>query len=88
VACGISVKFGLKTFHKLLKGRKILTFGCPTYDFTYKKYETLYQKKFFSLQTTRLAESFECLHSSLALLMPDLRLHKATCDPAVLARNA
>ena len=34
---GMSVKFGLWTFHKLKKGRKILTlltFGCPNYDKT------------------------------------------------------
>jgi len=50
VARGISVKFGLKTFHKLLKGRKILTFGCPTYDFTHKKYETPNQKNYKTCQ--------------------------------------
>ena len=37
------------------------------------------------LQTTRLAEYFEPLNSSLLLSTPELRLCKAMCDPVVLA---
>ena len=45
-------------------------------------------KKFFSLHTTILAESFEPLNNCLQLSAPELRSRKAMCDPTVLARNA
>jgi len=45
-------------------------------------------KNFFTLQTTRLAKSFEHLNSSLPLSEPQLHSRKATCDPAVLGQNA
>jgi len=45
-------------------------------------------KKFFALQTTRLAESFERLNSSLVLSAPELCLPKSTCEQAVFARAA
>jgi len=40
-------------------------------------------KYFFSLQTRRLAKSFELLNSSLMLSVPELCLRKAMCDPTV-----
>jgi len=40
------------------------------------------------VQTTRLAESFELLTSSVALTGPEKFLRKATCDAAVLLRTA
>ena len=45
-------------------------------------------KKFFQLQTTRLAESFELLTGSVALTGPEKLLCQATCDPADFARTA
>jgi len=42
------------------------------------------KKIIFSLQTARHAKSFERLNSSLALSVPELRQHKATCNLAVL----
>ena len=44
-------------------------------------------KIFFRVQTTRLAESFETLNSSLPLSAPELRLCKVMCNLVVLARN-
>jgi len=44
-----------------------------TYDVTHKKIKP---KHFFSLQTQRLAESFEDLNSSLAQLAADIFPHK------------
>jgi len=44
-------------------------------------------KKIFSLQTTRLAESFEPVNSSLPLLAPELRSRKAMCDLVVWHEN-
>jgi len=35
----------------------------------------------------RLATSFEPLNSSLLLLAPELRVHKATCNPVVLVQK-
>ena len=45
-------------------------------------------KKFFQVQTTRLAKFFELLTRSVALTGPEKFLHKATCNPAVFARTA
>jgi len=45
-------------------------------------------KNFFSMQTTRLAESFEHFNSSIALTTPELGSHKATCKQAVFVRTA
>jgi len=40
------------------------------------------------VQTRRLVASFEPLNSCLPLSMPELRAHKAMCDPVVLARKS
>ena len=45
-------------------------------------------KKFCLLQTTRLAESFWCFNSSLALTTPEIFIPKATCNPAVFVQTA
>ena len=45
-------------------------------------------KKMFSLQTTRLAESFELFNSSLALTMPEFCTHLAMCKQAVYMQMA
>jgi len=42
----------------------------------------------FSLQTTRLAESFELFNSSLALTMPEFCTHLAMCKQAVYMQMA
>jgi len=40
------------------------------------------------VQTRRLAELFELLSSSIPLLVPELRMRKATCNPVVLAQKS
>jgi len=45
------------------------------------------QKIFFRVQATRLAESFELLIGSVALIGPEKFPRKATCDPAVFPRT-
>jgi len=45
-------------------------------------------KKFYRVQTRRLAVSFELLNSSLLLSVPELRSRKATCDPVVLVQKS
>jgi len=62
----------------------MLALNSSTYDITHKK-STTPSKKFFSLQTPRLAESFELFNSSLTLTEPEILPHKATCNPVVLA---
>jgi len=62
--------------------------GClksSIYDVTHKKLTTLDQ--ILSLRTTRLAEPFESLNSSLLLSAPELRLRKAACDSFFWPRN-
>jgi len=45
-------------------------------------------QKFFCVQTTRMAESFELLTRSVAVTWPEKFLCKATCDPAVFSQTA
>ena len=45
-------------------------------------------KKFFLVQTRRLATFFEPLNSSLPFSAPELRARKDTCEPIVLARKS
>jgi len=46
------------------------------------------RRNFFSLQSTRHAQCFEHLNSSLPISAPELRSCKATCDLTVSVRNA
>ena len=50
-----------------------------TYDITHKKNGPQKPQKLFSLQTQRIAESFEGLNSTLAHSATELCLCKATC---------
>jgi len=61
-------------------GQKVLHFWHHS-----QRIRTPQPNNFFSLQTTRLAETFEPLNSSLPLSVSELHSRKATCDPAVLA---
>jgi len=45
---------------------------CSTYDITHKKTAPPKQKIFFRLQSTRLADPFETLNSSLAQWLEEL----------------
>jgi len=58
------------------------------YDVTHQKPTLPNPKKFFRVQTTRLAESFELLTWSVVLTGLEKFLSKATCDPAVFSQAA
>jgi len=58
------------------------------YDITHKKNRIPQAKKFFRVQTRRLAESFDTSTRSVTRTGVEIFLRKATCDPAVFLRTA
>jgi len=56
------------------------------FDYFFRDKKNFFQpKNFFRVQTTRHAVS---LHSSLPLSAPELRAHKAMCNPVVLVQKS
>jgi len=58
-----------------------------TYDVTNKTPVPLRQKKFFRVQTTRLAASFDTSTTSVTRQGAEIFLHKSTSDPAVFLQT-